>query len=267
MSNWNLLLFGAYPYIALAVCLIGSWARFDLSQYSWRAGSSQIFNRTAAEQRYMRIASNLFHVGVLFVLAGHFVGLLAPASIYHLVISTENKQLLAMVSGGFFGVLCLIGLLMLIKRRMNDARVRANSTTSDIVLLFVLLAQLLLGLLSIFVSAGHMDGSVMVLLADWAQYIVTLQPMAAAASIASVNVVYKLHVLLGMTLFVLFPFTRLVHIVSAPVWYLGRRYQIVRQQGVRPVASRPAVRPQAEPTRAKAPGSGFDMPTAPVKQR
>ena len=68
MSNLNLLLFGVYPYIALAVCLIGSWARFDLSQYSWKAGSSQIFNRTAAEQRRMRIASNLFHVGILFVL-------------------------------------------------------------------------------------------------------------------------------------------------------------------------------------------------------
>ena len=108
MSKVDLLLFGVYPYIALAICLLGSWARFDLSQYSWRAGSSQLMNRNPAEQRYMRIASNLFHVGVLFVLAGHFVGLLTPASVYHYAISTENKQLLAMVSGGFFGVLCLI---------------------------------------------------------------------------------------------------------------------------------------------------------------
>ena len=115
MANLNFLAFGVYPYIALAVCLIGSWARFDLSQYSWKAGSSQIFNRTPAEHRYMRIASNLFHVGVLFVLAGHFVGLLTPASVYHHLISTEHKQLLAMVSGGFFGGLCLIGLLMLLK--------------------------------------------------------------------------------------------------------------------------------------------------------
>ena len=125
MSKLNLLMFGVYPYIALAICLIGSWARFDLSQYTWKAGSSQIFNRTAAEQRYMRIASNLFHVGVLFVLAGHFVGLLTPESVYHHVISTENKQLLAMVSGGLFGALCLIGLLMLLKRRLTDERVRA----------------------------------------------------------------------------------------------------------------------------------------------
>ncbi|WP_079201925.1 respiratory nitrate reductase subunit gamma [Pseudomonas sp. CC6-YY-74] len=268
MSNFNLMAFGVYPYIALAICIIGSWARFDLSQYSWKAGSSQIFARSAAEQRYMRIASNLFHVGVLFVLAGHFVGLLMPAALYHVFISTENKQLLAMVSGGFFGVLCLIGLLMLLKRRMSDARVRASSTTSDIVLLFVLLTQLLLGLLSIFVSAGHMDGSVMVLLADWAQYTVTLQPVAAAASIESVSVVYKLHVFLGMTLFVLFPFTRLVHIISAPVWYLGRRYQIVRQKAVRPVAQRPQVRPLAQPAHERpvqAPQPGYAFSAVEVK--
>ncbi|MFC5695498.1 respiratory nitrate reductase subunit gamma [Pseudomonas sp. GCM10022186] len=231
MSNVNLLLFGIYPYIALAICLIGSWARFDLSQYSWKAGSSQVFNRTPAEQRYMRIASNLFHVGVLFILAGHFVGLLTPEAVYHRVISTANKQLLAMVSGGFFGVLCLIGLLMLLYRRLNDPRVRASSNLSDVLILVVLLAQLVLGLLTIAASARHLDGSVMVLLGNWAQAVVTLQPQVAAANIAPVSLVYKLHVFLGLTLFVLFPFTRLVHIVSAPVWYLGRRYQIVRQKG------------------------------------
>jgi nitrate reductase gamma subunit len=190
-----------------------------------------VFNRTAAQQRYMRIASNLFHVGVLFILAGHFVGLLTPETVYHSVISTANKQLLAMVSGGFFGVLCLIGLLMLLYRRLNDPRVRASSNLSDILILVVLLAQLVLGLLTIVASAQHLDGSVMVLLGNWAQAVVTLQPQVAAASIAPVSLVYKLHVFLGLTLFVLFPFTRLVHIVSAPVWYLGRRYQIVRQKG------------------------------------
>ena len=147
------------------------------------------------------------------------------------MISTENKQLLAMVSGGFFGFLCLIGILMLVKRRLTDDRVRASSSNSDIMILLVLLAQLVLGLCTIYASTQHMDGSVMVLLADWAQYTVTLQPVQAAEAIASVGLVYKLHVFLGLTLFVLFPFTRLVHIVSAPVWYLGRRYQIVRQKG------------------------------------
>ncbi|MNM45320.1 Respiratory nitrate reductase 1 gamma chain [compost metagenome] len=231
MSNVNLLVFGVYPYIALAICLIGSWARFDLSQYSWKAGSSQLLSQTPADQRYMRIASNLFHVGVLFILAGHFVGLLTPEVIYHHFIGTAEKQLLAMVSGGLFGVLCFIGLVMLLHRRLFNPRVRASSSASDIMILIVLLAQLSLGLLTIVASTQHMDGSVMVMLADWAQYTVTLQPQLAAAAIAPVGLVYKLHVVLGLTLFVLFPFTRLVHFVSAPVWYLGRRYQIVRQKG------------------------------------
>ncbi|MCK9534111.1 MAG: respiratory nitrate reductase subunit gamma [Pseudomonas sp.] len=226
MSNFNLLIFGVYPYIALAICLIGSWARFDWSQYTWRAGSSQML-----DGKGMRVASNLFHVGIIFVLAGHFVGLLTPHAVYQHLISTENKQLLAMVSGGIFGILCLIGLLMLIKRRLNNPRIRASSSTSDIMILFVLLAQLILGLLTIVASTQHMDGSVMVMLGNWAQSVVTLQPMQAAAAIAPVGIIYKLHVFLGVTLFVLFPFTRLVHIVSAPIWYLGRRYQIVRQKG------------------------------------
>lgn len=226
MSNFNLLMFGVYPYVALAICLIGSWARFDLSQYTWRAGSSQML-----DGKGMRVASNFFHVGIIFVLAGHFVGLLTPHAVYSHLISTENKQLLAMVSGGIFGVICLIGLVMLINRRLNNPRIRASSSTSDIMILFVLLAQLVLGLLTIFASTQHMDGSVMVMLGEWAQSIVTLQPTKAAAAIAPVGIIYKLHVFLGMTLFVLFPFTRLVHIVSAPIWYLGRRYQIVRQKG------------------------------------
>lgn len=221
----NTLLFGIYPYVALAICLLGSWARFDLAQYTWKADSSQMLRN-----KNMRVASNLFHVGVLFILAGHFVGLLVPESIYHHVISTPNKQLLAMVSGGFFGVLCFIGLTMLIHRRLTDPRVRANSSTSDILVLIVLWIQLTLGMISIVISAGHMDGSVMVLLATWAQSIVTLSPIEAALAIEHVHIVYKLHVFLGVTLFVLFPFTRLVHIVSAPIWYLGRGYQLVRQK-------------------------------------
>lgn len=221
----NKLLFGVYPYIAIAICLVGSWIRFDREQYTWKTGSSQMLSNGN-----MRVASNLFHVGVLFILVGHVVGLLTPEAIYHHFISTQAKQILAMVSGGFFGVLCLIGLLMLLKRRLDDPRVRATSNTSDILLLWLLLAQLGLGLLTILVSTQHLDGSVMVLLATWAQSIVTLQADKAAAAIADVNIIYKLHVLLGLTLVLIVPFTRLVHVISAPIWYLMRPYQIVRKK-------------------------------------
>ncbi len=228
MNTSNFLLFGAYPYIAIAVLIVGSWARYDNAQYTWKAGSTQTLS-----DKGMRIASNLFHIGVLFIIFGHFIGLLLPEAIYHHVISTPNKQLLAMVSGGFFGILAFIGLTMLIKRRFTDERVIANGSRADQMVLLMLYAQLILGLISIVVSAGHLDGSVMVLLATWAQSIVTFQPAAAAEAVAGVNIIYKLHIFLGMTLFVVFPFTRLVHIISgfaAPVKYLLRSYQIVRSK-------------------------------------
>lgn len=225
MSDFNFLLFGIYPYIAIMVLLIGSWIRFDREPYTWKADSSQMLSKKS-----FRLASNLFHVGVIFILMGHFVGLLMPESIYHHFISSPNKQILAMASGGFFGILCLIGLLMLIKRRLGDDRVRATSKKSDIFILFLLLLQLVLGLLTIIASFGHLDGSVMIMLGNWAQSIVTFQGMKAAAAIEPVSIIYKLHVFVGLTMLLVFPFTRLVHVISAPVWYLGRRYQIVRQR-------------------------------------
>jgi len=225
MSNLDNLLFGAYPYIAIAILIVGSWMRYDREPYSWKADSSQLL-----DQKGFRLASNLFHIGIIFVLCGHFVGLLTPHAIYEHFITSEAKQLVAMVSGGFFGFLCLIGLVMLINRRLNNARVRASSKTSDIVILFMLLIQLVLGLFTIVASTHHLDGSVMIMLADWAQHIVILQPVEAAQSIAPVSLVYKLHVFFGLTLLVVFPFTRLVHIISVPVKYFARNYQLVRQR-------------------------------------
>lgn len=228
MNTSNFLLFGVYPYIAVAVMVVGSWVRYDREQYTWKAGSTQMLNN-----KDMRLGSNLFHVGVLFIIFGHLFGLLTPESVYHHVMSTPAKQLLAMVSGGFFGIVALIGMTLLLRRRFTDPRVRKSSNPSDQMVLLLLYVQLLLGLISIPVSAGHMDGSVMVLLATWTQSIVTFQPWVAAQAIESVNIIYKLHVFLGMTLFVVFPFTRLVHVVSgfaAPVKYLLRNYQIVRSK-------------------------------------
>ena len=223
--SWNFLLFGLYPYIAIVACVAVSLIRFDREQYTWKAGSSQLLRGKG-----MVLASNLFHVGIIFVICGHIIGLLTPESIYHYVISTPNKQLMAMVSGGLFGAICFVGLSMLIYRRLTDDRIKASTSFSDIAILILLYVQLILGLSTIFASAQHMDGSVMLLLGEWAQSIVTLQPIAASSAIASVNIIYKLHVFFGISIVLVFPYTRLVHIISAPVWYLGRSYQIVRQK-------------------------------------
>ncbi|MFC7300280.1 respiratory nitrate reductase subunit gamma [Cognatiluteimonas weifangensis] len=216
--------FQFYPYIALAVLFLGSWARFDKSMYTWRTGSSQLLS-----DKGMRWGSNLFHVGVLAVLAGHLVGLLTPHSVYTLVITAPQKQLLAMVVGGVFGIVCLVGLAILLARRLFNPRVRATGSFGDTLVLLLLLAQLLLGLVSIPVSAGHMDGSVMIRLGEWAQHIVTFRA-GAAEFITGVHWVYQAHVFLGMTLFLVAPFTRLVHIWSIPVSYLWRPYQVVRKR-------------------------------------
>jgi nitrate reductase gamma subunit len=225
MNYLNELLFGYYPYLAGTVFLVGSLVRFDRDQYTWRSGSSQML-RT----KNMRIASNLFHVGILLLFVGHLVGLLTPPAVYHaLGLSTSAKQLMAVVAGGIFGTLTFVGLAMLLYRRMTDPRIRANSSGSDIFILWLLMAQLVLGLFTLPISLSHSEGSTMLLLAEWAQRIVTFRG-GAAELVAEVSIVFKLHLLLGITIFLVFPFTRLVHIWSAPIWYLGRRYQVVRQR-------------------------------------
>ncbi|WP_342236973.1 respiratory nitrate reductase subunit gamma [Inquilinus sp. OTU3971] len=254
----NAALFGWYPYLCLTVFLVGSLLRFDREQYTWKSGSSQLLRR-----RQLRLGSNLFHVGILVIFAGHTVGLLTPISVFDaLGVSHSFKQGLAIVVGGVAGIACFAGITLLAHRRLFDPRIRATSSFGDTAILLILWAQLTLGLSTIFISLGHMDGHEMVKLMNWAQGILTLQP-AAAAFVADVHPVFKAHLLLGMTIFLVFPFTRLVHVWSAPVWYLGRPgYQVVRTRfarrprdaatpaGYRPVPARPlpapAVRRPAE---------------------
>lgn len=224
MNYLNTLIFQIFPYIAMAVFLIGSWARFDHAQYTWRTGSSQLLSG-----KWMRLGSNWFHIGVLAILGGHFVGLLTPHFLYEPFMTSGQKQLLAMVAGGIFGLICLIGMSILLLRRLFDPRIRATSSTRDTVVLALLYAQLLLGLASIFVSAGHMDGAQMVRLGEWAQHIVTFRP-GAAGYIADAHPIFKAHVFLGMVLILITPFTRLVHVWSIPLGYLTRPYQIVRRR-------------------------------------
>jgi nitrate reductase gamma subunit len=219
------ILFVWYPYVCLTVFLLGSLVRFEREQYSWRAGSSQFLRR-----RQLVWGSNLFHGGILFLFVGHAVGLLMPKSLYTLFVTVEQKQMLAIVAGGMAGIVCFIGLTMLLHRRLSEPRIRQTSTRMDIALLVLLWVQLVLGLVSIPHSLSHPDGSVMLVLSHWAQGILTLQPIDTAA-LGALSWPYLLHLVLGMTLFLLFPFSRLVHIWSAPVWYLGRTgYQVVRRR-------------------------------------
>lgn len=226
MSALDTFLFGYYPYICMTIFLLGSLVRFDRDQYTWKSDSSQML-RTGQ----LRWGSNLFHIGVLFLFFGHFFGMLTPHSLYEHVISAHDKQLLAMISGGIAGLLAIVGLTLLLHRRLADPRIRANSKASDIMIAVVLWIQLALGLGTIPLSGQHLDGSMMMLLAGWAQRIATFQP-GAVELLAPAGWLFKVHMFLGMTIFLLFPFTRLVHIWSgfASLAYVVRPYQIVRSR-------------------------------------
>jgi len=227
MANYiNQFFFGVYPYIALTVFFVGSLLRYDRDQYTWKASSSQLLSK-----KDMRLGSNLFHIGIIALFFGHLMGLLTPHWAYESVISAGAKQVLAMTAGGIFGLTCLAGMILLIRRRLRDARIRATSQASDLPILLLLFVQLLLGLLTIPASAQHLDGSSMLALASWAQHIVTFQG-DAAAFVSGEAFIFKLHLVLGLTIFLVFPFTRLVHVWSVPIQYLTRSgYQIVRKRG------------------------------------
>ena len=219
-------LFAYYPYICMVVFLVGSLARFDRDQYTWKSDSSQML-RTGT----LRWGSNLFHVGILFLFFGHFIGLLTPHWVYESFISPGSKQMLAVIAGGIAGTICFTGLSLLIYRRMFDARIRLTSHRTDLAILIILWAQLSLGLITLPYSLSHADGSTMLVLSDWAQRVFTFR-VGGAEALIMLAWPFKVHMVLGMTIFLLFPFSRLVHVWSgfATVAYLFRSKQIVRSR-------------------------------------
>ncbi len=230
--------FGIFPYIALGVGIMGTIARYERDPFTWKTSSSQLLRR-----KQLILGSSLFHVGVLVIFLGHFVGLLTPIWVFDAIgISHGAKQTLAVVAGGIAGVMALVGGGMLAHRRWTDPRIRQTSSFWDMAILLMLLAQLVLGLATIFVSLGHLDGHEMVKFMSWAQGIFIFDS-AAASYIADVSPVFKLHLLLGLLIIMVFPFTRLVHIVSgfaAPFRFFFTRsgYQIVRSRRSKPLPKR-----------------------------
>ena len=224
MNTLDTFLFGLYPYICLTVFLLGSLIRFDRDQYTWKSDSSQLL-----KAGQLKLGSNLFHIGVLFLFFGHLFGMLTPHFMYEHFISAGTKQLLAMTAGGIAGFLGFGGVSLLLHRRLAEPRIRINSKSSDIVLLVLLWLQLALGLATLPLSAQHLDGSMMMKLAEWAQRIVTFRT-GAPGVLTEVGWVFKMHMVLGMSIFLVFPFTRLVHVWSGfgAAGYLIRPYQVVR---------------------------------------
>ena len=224
--------FGIFPYIAITIMVVGSIARYERDPFTWKSKSSQMLRK-----RQFVWGSVLFHLGVLVIFFGHAAGLLLPKEFFYAIgIPTGAKQVMAVTVGGIAGVLALIGGLILLHRRFADPRIRAHSSFGDNLVILLLVAQLVLGLGSVIPTLDHLDGSKMLLFMAWAQGIFTFQA-GAAAHIVDVHWIYKTHIFLGLVIFAVFPFTRLVHMVSAPLRYVWRPgYQIVRsRRGARPV--------------------------------
>ncbi len=219
--------FGVYPYVALTVFIVGSWIRYDNEQYTWKTDSSLLLSK-----RYMLLASNLFHIGILSIFLGHFAGLVLPHGFWiALGVSDMAHQWLAIVAGSVFGTMCLVGGTILWLRRVFNPRVRAASRYMDNAILSLIMVTLVLGLSTIPVSIGHAshgDPTVMLTLSQYIQGILTLNPQPQL--LAGVEPIFRAHMFLGMTIFLLFPFSRLVHVWTAPFNYLGRAYQIVRSK-------------------------------------
>jgi nitrate reductase gamma subunit len=219
--------FGMYPYICLTIFVLGTLIRYDREQYSWRASSSQLL-----ADKGLKIGNVMFHIGVIFIFFGHLVGLLTPHAVYEHFVTAEQKQLLAIIAGGIAGTIGFIGLTILVFRRMFVARIRATSSTMDILVVFIFWVQITLGMITIPFSLSHHDAGIMIQLSEWAQHIVTFRS-GASEFIKGTDWPFQVHLILGMTIFLIFPFTRLVHILSAPVKYIGRPYQVVRSREAR----------------------------------
>lgn len=218
--------FNVYPYICLAVFFMGSLARFDRDQYTWKSDSSQLLR--AGQLRW---GSNMFHFGILFLFLGHLFGQLTPHWLYEPFISAPQKQFVAIVAGGIAGAICFVGLTLLLHRRLFDPRIRLTSHRTDIAILVILWVQLVIGLVTLPYSWGHREeATTMIVLANYLQGIATFRP--DAAMLVGISWPYQLHMLLGMTIFLLFPFSRLVHVWSgfATVAFLFRSPQVVRSR-------------------------------------
>lgn len=219
-------IFGIMPYVALTVLIIGSIVRYERDPFTWKSSSSQLLRR-----KQLIWGSVLFHVGIITVFFGHLIGLFTPVWILDVLsIPYWLKQWMAVLIGGPAGIAALIGSTMLLHRRLFDARIRVTSSYPDIIIMVLIWLQLAIGLLTITQTLQHMDGSEMVRFMNWSQSVVTLN-LNAWTTVIDVHWLYKTHIFLGLLITALFPFTRLVHMLSAPVRYLWRPgYQVVRSR-------------------------------------
>lgn len=224
MNSTDILLWSVLPYIAITSFGLGLAWRYRYDKFSWTTRSSQIY-----EGKMLRIAGPLFHLGLFAVIGGHIVGLLIPQSWTDaLGLSHEAYHLGAVTMGGAAGIATLVGITLLIYRRRTTATVFAATTKNDKTMYIFLIATLLAGSAATLSSAGFIGEkhNYRETVAPWVRSILSLQPDGAL--MAQTPLAFRVHAVIGMLLFIIWPFTRLVHAMSAPIGYMFRPSIIYR---------------------------------------
>ena len=234
MSALDIILWVVLPYVCGAIFIVGHIWRYRYDKFGWTTRSSQTY-----ESRLLRWGSPMFHLGILAVIVGHGVGLFIPREwLYAIGISENIYHWGATILGSFAAVLTLTGLAILIYRRRTVGPVFLATTVMDKVMYVFLAATLLFGTLATFVHQVFGPGfHYRETISPWIRQLFIFNPQPEL--MIDVPLLFQLHVFTAVLLFALWPFTRLVHVFSAPIGYLFRPYIVYRSrdahQGTRPV--------------------------------
>jgi nitrate reductase gamma subunit len=236
----NTFLWVIVPYICIAVFIGGHIWRYRYDKFGWTTRSSQLY-----ERRLLRIASPLFHYGILLVILGHIVGILIPESATRsLGISEHSYHVAAVTLGTVSGVMTVVGMAILIYRRRTTGPVFSATTTNDKIMYVLLAVTILLGLgTTVLGNAAAHAHDYRVDVAPWFRSIFYFHPDTSLIVAAPIG--FELHAMSAWLLFAFWPFSRLVHVFSAPIGYLTRPYIVYRSRAATP--SRPGWQPAAPP--------------------
>lgn len=228
MDFLNQFLWVIFPYLTIVIFIVGHIFRYNTDQHGWSARSSEFL-----ENKALKWGSILFHAGIFMVFGGHLVGLLVPKWVTEKIGLTEELyHASAIYGGGTAGVITLVGITILLFRRTTNKRIRLTSKTTDILIAFLIFAEVGLGVFNtlgynLFVGGFDYREN----LAPWLRGLLIFRPDASLMN--DVPFVFKLHTLFAFAIFALWPFTRLVHVWSFPIEYLKRSYIIYRSRNAK----------------------------------
>ncbi|KUL17521.1 MULTISPECIES: respiratory nitrate reductase subunit gamma [Bacillus] len=215
------------PYIVITIFIGGHIYRYQHDQFGWTAKSSEML-----EKKKLALGSSLFHWGIFFVIGGHVMGILIPESLYEaLGVSEHMYHKIAIGFGLPAGIAALSGLIILTYRRFTDKRIRKTSSAGDFITLVALLFVMTTGLAATFLNIDSKGFDYRTTISPWFRNIFLFKPDAGL--MASVPLWFKLHIIMGYVIFIVWPFTRLVHVFSMPLKYLTRSYVVYRKRAPR----------------------------------